>query len=129
MYYIKNGNKYKNQKKEYNGVRYDSGAEVSYAQELELRKKAKDIKDWERQIRIPLVVNGYKVCDYIVDFKVIHNDGSEELVEIKGLMLPVSALKIKLFEASYLHENPHVSYTLIKQNGDLYKRFKLKKMR
>lgn len=107
-------NKYNNHTCQYGGSIYDSIKEADYAQELDFRLKAKDIKSWRRQIPIDLVVNGYKICTYKVDFEITHNNKSKELVEIKGFETPEFRLKKKLIEATFLHENPEYSYSLIK---------------
>ena len=45
---------------DYNGAVYDSKLEAGYAQELDLRIRAKDLKSWERQVafRFALVREG-----------------------------------------------------------------------
>lgn len=96
MHYVKYG--YYSTKK---AGKYDSKFEAGYAQELELRKKAGDIKDFEEQKTLELIVNGYVVCTYRIDFIIIHNDGLKEYVETKGFATPVWKLKWKLFEACY----------------------------
>jgi len=107
--------RYFNTKKIISGGRsYDSKFEAGYGQELELRKKAGDIKEFETHLRIPLEVNNYVVCDYYVDFAVYHNDGSIEYVETKGYSTDVFKLKWKLFCALY-EDNPNVRITLIMQ--------------
>lgn len=113
MWRRKFGNKYKNVRANYDGYTYASKKEAEYAFELDCRKKAGDIKNWGRQIRIPLFVGKYKICDYIVDFIINHNDGSEEYVEVKGMELPLWKLKWKIFEATY-SEKPNVRISLIK---------------
>lgn len=111
-------NKWTTAKKQlYNDFQYDSKFEASYAQELDLRKKAKDIKDWEAQVNLSLEVNGYKVCDYRIDFIVYHNDGTTEYVETKGFATPVWRLKWKLFEALY-SDKPDVTLTVVKQRNN-----------
>lgn len=45
-------NKYNATKSNYAGYVYDSGKEAKYAQELDLLKKAKKIKAWDRQFII-----------------------------------------------------------------------------
>ena len=79
----------------------DSKFEASKAQELELLKRAKEIKGYEEQVKIPLEVNGYHICNYYIDFVVQHNDGDTEYVETKGYATDVWKLKWKLFEALY----------------------------
>jgi len=70
------------------------------------------VDSWERQIRFPLVVNGRKVCDYIVDFLVRYADGRKELVEVKGVWTDAARLKRKLFEATFLADHPDIKYRI-----------------
>lgn len=115
-WYQRRGSKYKNKRSSYNGIQYHSKAEAGYAEELDLLKKAKEIKDWDRQVRFSLDVNGVHIANYYVDFEVIHADGTKELVEVKGRMLmndPVWRMKRKLLEATFLHDNPDVKYTVV----------------
>ena len=83
------------------GSYYASMFEASYANELYARKKNKEIDSYDTQVSFPLVVNGYKIASYIADFVVYHLDGSDEIVETKGLMLPVFRIKWSLMEALY----------------------------
>lgn len=110
---------------EYNGFRYDSGFEANYAMELDLRLKAKDIKSYERQVVIPLIVNDYIVCTYKIDFIVHHNDGTIEYTETKGYPTDVWKLKWKLFEA--LYTGPGNLLTVVQQGK--YKPPKLNKVK
>ena len=87
-----------------------SKKEAQYAYELDLRVKAKDIKSWERQVKIDICVNGIHICNYYMDFVITHNDGSEEYVEVKGFATDVWILKAKLFRATY----PDRKYTVIR---------------
>ena len=113
MYYIKK--KWTNSvKQEYNGFRYDSGFEASYAMELDLRVKAKDIESYERQVNLDLEVNGYVVCQYRIDFIIHHNDGTLEYVECKGYPTDVWKLKWKLFEALFC-DIPDTKLTIVQQ--------------
>lgn len=105
---------YKTKKVSYEGKQYDSRFEASHAQELELRKKAGDIQGFDTHLRIPLIVNGYKICDYYVDFVVYHNDETVEYVECKGYPTDVFKLKWKLFCALF-EDDPNVKITLIMQ--------------
>lgn len=108
----------------YKGRRFDSKFEAGYAQELDLSLKAKDIKSYQEQVNIPLIVNGYIVCDYRIDFIVYHNDGAIEYVETKGVPTDVWKFKWKLFEALY-SEKPDVKLTVVFQGK--HKRPKLRK--
>lgn len=89
----------------------DSKFEAGKANELELLKRAKEIKDFKEQVKIPLIVNGYVVCDYYIDFVVEHNDGTTEYVETKGYATDVWKLKWKLFEALF-SDLPDVKLTI-----------------
>ena len=108
-------NKYHAKKTEYGGVRYDSKAEATYAQGLDLRMHARGkekVESWERQIRFPLTVNGVKICDYVCDFLVRYADGRRELVEVKGYWTPEAKLKLKIFRATFLRDHPEIIYVV-----------------
>lgn len=115
MWQQKSGNKYHAKSSIYGGSYYHSRLEAAYAAELDLRLKAKDISKWEKQIRIEFVENGIKICTYIVDFRVTHNDGSIEWVETKGFWTDVARIKARLFEALYLPKHPGETYTVVKK--------------
>lgn len=107
-------NKYRAVKTEYGGKKYDSKLEARYAAELDLRKKAGDIKDWERQFKIELRANGKLICNYYCDFRLLHNDDSYELVETKGYETDIYRFKRRLLEALWLPEHPDHTYTVVK---------------
>src|SRR5437762_12076375 len=113
-YFIRKGNKYKNIPQLYNGNRYDSKKESEFARELDLRLKTKDIKAWERQVKIELRVNGYLICNYYMDFVIMNNDGSKEYIEVKGFETQVWQLKKKLFEALLPEIDPGAEYVIVK---------------
>ena len=96
---LRRGSKYGAKSTEYEGQVYHSKKEAGYAAELDLRVRAKDIKSWRRQVRIPLDVNGYHICNYYIDFELTHNDDTIEYVEVKGFPTEVWRLKWKLTEA------------------------------
>lgn len=109
------GNKYGAIKQTYNGHSYHSKFEASYAMELDLRLKAKDIKSWDRQHKIELYAYDTKVCNYYIDFVITHNDGVKEYVECKGFETNVWKLKWKLCQAKFKKEQPKDILTLVKQ--------------
>lgn len=123
MYQVKK--QWTNAKKQFvNGFRYDSCFEAQYGMFLESELKAKRIKSFERQVNIPLEVNGYLVCTYRIDFIVYHLDGIIEYVETKGMHTDTWRNKWKLFEALYC-DKPDVKLTIIQQGN--YKPPKLRK--
>jgi hypothetical protein len=122
MYYIKR--KWTTARKsEFKGSIYDSNFEASYAKELDQRQKNGEIERWERQVKIPLEVNGFHICNYYIDFIVYYFDGTIEYVECKGWATEVWKLKWKIFEAKY-SEKPNVRLTVVQQ-----RQFRLPKAR
>lgn len=118
--YYRKQSKYKNAFTDYNGNKYDSKFEAQVAMELDLRLKAGELSTVERQVRIHLDVNEHHICDYIIDFVVVHGENSTELagtkeyIEVKGLEMPLWKLKWKLFEALY-KDVPNILLTVIKR--------------
>lgn len=103
-------------KSQYKGSIYDSKFEAGYAIELDQRLKAKEIKGWEKQVKIALDVNNFHICNYYVDFKITHKDDTVEFVETKGYPTPEWKLKWKLFEALY-SEIPGIILTVVNQGN------------
>lgn len=98
-------NKYKNRKFVYDGMKFDSRGEANRWQELTLLAAANIIHQLVRQVRIPIEVNGVKVCDYIADFA--YKEGAVQVVEdFKGYKTDIYKLKKKLFCAI----NPHITF-------------------
>lgn len=101
-----NKNYYSSKKCIVNGKSFDSKFESQYAQELEYRLKAHDIKSFESHIPIQLVVHSlhsdvkYSIGKYYIDFIVYHNDGTKEYVEIKGMSTGTWKMKWKVFVAN-----------------------------
>lgn len=103
------------------GTKRDSKYEASVADELLLRKQAKDIKDYDSQFKVEMWVyrkDGSKAfsVNHKVDFRIHHNDGSFELVEAKGAETWDWRWRRKLLEELWLPENPDHTYTVVKQN-------------
>lgn len=107
-------NKYGAVRQTYNGYSYHSKKEAAFAQELDWRVKAKDIKRWERQKKIELKVYEKLICNYFIDFVVYHNDDTKEYVEVKGFETDVWRLKWKLFEAIYKVKEPASKLTIVR---------------
>jgi len=88
----------------YNGVRYASKAEAKFAEGLDLLMKARGkygVQAWSGQPKFPMVVNGVKVCTYIADFLVTYGDGSQKVIDVKGVETSVFRIKAKLYAALY----------------------------
>lgn len=104
-------NKYSNHRVEIDGHTFDSKAEARYYKQLKLRKRAEDIKDFELQPRFRLQEGfnkdgkRYRPIDYVADFKIYHNDGSIEVVDVKGAPpTQVFRIKEKMFNKKYPHK-------------------------
>lgn len=89
------------------GIKFDSKKEAEYYCQLKLLKQAGKIKDYRLQPRYELQPafkkNGkkYRAITYIADFAIINNDGTTEVVDIKGVETQVFKIKKKLFEYMY----------------------------
>jgi len=102
----KQKNKYNNKKPTYDGIKFDSKKEAKYYLELKILKKAGEIKDFELQPEFVLLdpeddrVTGRGIR-YRADFKIINNDGSEEVVDVKGFKTQIYKIKKKLLLAKF----------------------------
>ncbi len=102
-YFQRKGNKYNAKKKEYKGYYYASGKECARAVELDLLVAGKEIKEWKKQITLPLYFKDYKITTYRMDFVLYEKDGSITLEEIKGFETYEYKLKRNLLEAILAH--------------------------
>ncbi len=97
--------KYGNVSTLYNGRTFASKLEANHAGELDMLRRAKEpdqqVKSVEYQYRIPVEVNGVRICTYVADFYVLFADGHKEVHETKGFKTAVYKLKKKLVEAIY----------------------------
>lgn len=92
-------NKYKATKIYVNGIRFDSKLEGRVYEDLLFQLNQGLLIEIKRQVKIPLEVNGVLICTYICDFRVVDKHGQVKYVEAKGMVLPVYAIKKKLFLA------------------------------
>ena len=111
IYFSNKGkNKYNSRKTKYNGRYYHSGLEAKYAQDLDWRKKAGEIKEITPQFKIAIRVNDQHITNYYMDFKVILIDGTIEMHEVKGMETDLWRIKWRLSIALY----PEWRFVLIK---------------
>lgn len=115
-------NKYGAKRTEFNGKIYDSKYEASVASDLETRKLAKDIADYDTQFRLDVNIynsNGEIVCSkrHKVDFRILHNDGSYELLEAKGVITSDYQWRRDIVVGIWLSEHKDYVYTVVKQNN------------
>jgi hypothetical protein len=93
------------------GKSYDSKFEAQYGMLLEDKLKKGEIAGFDTHYRIPLIVNGYTICNYYVDFAIYHLDETTEYCETKGWMSDVFRIKWKLFCALF-EDDPNIKITL-----------------
>jgi len=95
--------KYRNNKAEYNGIKFDSSKEAKRYQDLKIQEFAGVISNLRLQVVYPIVINGVKVCKYVADFVYV-KDGKEIIEDVKSDMtrkLPTYRLKCKLMLACF----------------------------
>lgn len=102
------------------GRKRDSKYEASVADELLLRKKIGDIKDYDSQFKVEMWAydqNGKKAMKktHKVDFRIHHNDGSFELLEAKGAVTNDYKDRRRWLEKFWLPFNLDHTYTVVKQ--------------
>lgn len=101
------GNKYKNIKTVIDDITFDSKKEADYYCQLKILKRAGEIKDFGLQQKYELQPtfkkNGttYKAISYVADFVITNNDGTTEVIDIKGMETKEFKIKKKLFEYKY----------------------------
>ncbi|MFB5761142.1 DUF1064 domain-containing protein [Paenibacillus medicaginis] len=81
------------------GIRFDSKMEGEYYQELLLQRQYGEIKDFTCHPKF--VLQEQPKVTYIADFLVTELDGSQRVVDIKGVETSTFRVKLKLFQAKY----------------------------
>jgi hypothetical protein len=101
-------NKYGNRKIIIDEITFDSEKEGRYYERLKLLKLSGEIKDFKRQVKYDIAINGIHIAYYILDFEVENPDGIKEYIDVKALTkqgkwitTDVFSLKKKLVEAIY----------------------------
>lgn len=107
-------NKYGAKKQNYNGVKYDSTFEAKVAENLDWMLKSGELVEVKRQVKIPLMVNQILICNFYCDFRTVDKYGQVNYVEAKGMVLPVYALKQKLFLALLPEIENGATFELVK---------------
>jgi hypothetical protein len=109
--------KYGARRTEYRGETYDSAAEASYAERLDLLKAAGAIKEWGRGAPIVLVPGKRRErIEYRPDFWVIDGPGGNGTyyVDVKGVETAVWKLKMRLLR----HTNPTLKLLIVGKKGE-----------
>ena len=94
---LKGPSKYHARPTTYNGRVYHSMQEARYAEELDYRVKAGEVRWWCRQAEFPLPGGVFYRCDFLE----VWADGSVHVIDVKGISTPVYKLKKKQVESLY----------------------------
>lgn len=122
MYTRRYGSKYGAKKTEYGGHKYDSKFEAKIAEELDLRMKAGEFVNIERQYRIPLYVylpsgERAKIFTYVCDFRCEKSDGTFLLVEAKGYATDIYRTKRKILDLIWIPDHKDHEFEEVRQGG------------
>lgn len=99
--------KYNAKKVTIDDIVFDSKVEGEYYKLLKQQKEDRLIKDFELQPEFILQPKfekdgkKYLPIKYQADFKVFKNDGTTDIVDVKGQVLPLFKLKEKMFHYQY----------------------------
>ena len=93
----KGKSKYKAKKTSIDGHSFDSIKEANYYEELKLRLRAGEIKGFCLQPTFILAPN----LKYKADFIVFNNDGTSEIIDVKGMKTKEYIIKKKVFEDKF----------------------------
>lgn len=129
--------KYNSKKITVDGYTFDSMDESKYYQALLIRKAKGEIVNFEMQPKFTLIPGfkkqgkTFKAMTYTPDFLIYHNDGTEELIDVKGFSTQQGELRYKLF--NYFYQDKKLTWVARNlKYGDKYgfiDYFELKKVR
>lgn len=108
--------KYNNKKVEVDGHVFDSEVEAMYYNLLKERHINGEVESFEIQPKFILQPKFRKrgklfhPITYSADFKVVHNNGRTEIIDIKGMETDIFKLKAKIFEYTF----PDLELVLLK---------------
>ena len=99
--------KYNNNRITVDGIRFDSKHEALYYELLKEKKAQGLIVNFELQPKYLLQPSfkysgkTIRAIHYIGDFLIYHLDGTEEVIDIKGMAVPVALMKRKMMQYRY----------------------------
>jgi hypothetical protein len=97
-------NKYNAKKVLLDGMKFDSISEGDFYLELLQQKNCGLIKEIQCQAKEEFYIYDKFICNYYVDFKIEHNDGTIEYIEHKGMATDLWKMKWKMLLAKYSDE-------------------------
>ena len=93
----KGKSKYKAKKTSIDGHSFDSQKEANYYEELKIRLRVGEIRGFCIQPTFILTPN----LKYKADFIVFNNDGTSEIIDVKGMKTKEYIVKKKVFEDKF----------------------------
>ncbi|MCT1798459.1 DUF1064 domain-containing protein [Aerococcus viridans] len=121
-------NKYNAKKITVDGIKFDSKAEAAYYRHLNMLVKAGEVIKFEMQVPFELQ-EGFShptkrnksgtpkkvpAMKYVADFVVRYRDGTEKVIDVKGMQTQVFKMKAQMFLKKY---GP---LYLVKRNGSFW---------
>lgn len=103
----KPANKYKNKTSQIGEIKFASNKERKYYQNLQIQKQQGLIRDFAFQVRFEIIpkaegkLRRYPAKYYIADFIVTDTDGTERVIDTKGVKTKDYILKRHLFMLKY----------------------------
>lgn len=94
-------NKYKNQKVEYDGIKFDSKKERAWYLKYKLMEKAGEIRDLQRQVPFTLIETfrlndkTYRKTIYKADFTYYDKEGKYHVIDVKSPATRTQVYKLK----------------------------------
>ncbi len=84
-----------------NIIHFDSKLERTHWCKLQWMQTRGEISEIKLQVPFPIKINNTKIGTYRCDFQYLDKDGSEITEDVKGMMTPLAAFKIKCVQAIY----------------------------
>jgi hypothetical protein len=107
--------KYNNRTKVVDGITFDSVNEARYYVLLKEQKACGEIADFTLQPKYILQPSFKKYAktirsiSYTADFLVTYNDGSQEVIDVKGMQTQQGRLRVKMFD----YKHPELTLKLV----------------
>jgi hypothetical protein len=76
--------KYKSRGIYRDGFFFHSTGEADYYDQLKMRLRAGEIKDFKRQVKMKISINGQHITSYVADFVVELHDGNKQVLDYKS---------------------------------------------
>ena len=80
---------------------WQSLKEFARWRELQLLERGNHVSQLDRQVKLPVHINGIKIFTYVADFVYNDKDGVKVIEDSKGVETDVFKLKRKAIEAEY----------------------------